>query len=189
MNEYGLDKFLKDTKNAISKSSEPADNVELVAPLMHHLLKGDRDFLKPAHFRSAPDHYARNAVYLDEDSRISLYTLVWLPGQWTPVHDHGTWGVVGVVQGVLEERNFIRMDTNRQADTGIELYRGGPILLSEGTVTTFVPNPDHIHKTGVPHDRGKTVSLHLYGREMNSFFVYEVENRSRKLIEVFHNES
>jgi len=28
--------------------------------------------------------------------------LVWLPGQWTPVHDHGSWGVVGLVRGVLE---------------------------------------------------------------------------------------
>lgn len=189
MSNYSLDDFLKDTKAAVSKSIEPADSVEAVAPLMHRLLMEDQSFLKPTHFRSEPDHYARNAVFMDEESGLSLYTLVWLPGQWTPVHDHGTWGVVGIVQGVLEERNFIRMDNNSKTDTDIELCRGGPILLSEGTVTTFVPNPDHIHRTGVPSNRETTVSLHLYGREMNSFFVYDVDAKSRKLIEVFHNES
>ena len=76
---------------------------------------------------------------------------------------------VGVVQGVLEERNLIRVDPDHSQDIGIDLRRGGPILLGEGTVTTFVPNPDHIHKTGVPEGRELTVSLHLYGRAMNSF--------------------
>ena len=105
------------------------------------------------------------------------------------MHDHGTWGVVGIVQGVLEERNLIRVSADDGQNAGIDLRRGGPILLGEGTVTTFVPNPDHIHKTGVPEDRAQAVSLHLYGRAMNSFHVYDVEAGTRQCIEVFHNES
>ena len=71
----------------------------------------------------------------------------------------------------------------------IDLRRGGPILLGEGTVTTFVPNPDHIHKTGVPDDRPQVVSLHLYGHTMNAFHVYDIEAGTRERIDVFHNES
>jgi predicted metal-dependent enzyme (double-stranded beta helix superfamily) len=189
MGAYGLEEFMSETRAAIARTGEPADCVEAVAPLLHRLINGSRDFLKPEHFRSDPDHYARNAIHMDEAGGLSLYSLVWMPGQWTPVHDHGTWGVVGVVQGVLEERNLIRVDHDHGLDTGINLRRGGPILLGEGTVTTFVPNPDHIHKTGVPEDRPQTVSLHLYGRAMNSFHVYDVEAGTRKRIEVFHNES
>ena len=63
------------------------------------------------------------------------------------------------------------------------------ILLCENTVTTFVPNPDHIHKTGVPEDREQTVSLHLYGRTMNSFHTYDLDAGTRGRIDVFHNES
>ena len=189
MSDYGLEAFLADTRSAISGASEPADCVEAVAPLLYRLINGPRDFLKPAHFRSAPEHYARNAIHVDEAGGMALYALVWRPGQWTPVHDHGTWGVVGVVQGLLEERNLIRVDPDQSRDSGIELRRGGPILLGEGTVTTFVPNPDHIHKTGVPESREETVSLHLYGRAMNSFHVYDVVAGTRERIEVFHNES
>lgn len=189
MTDYSLDAFIADTNDAVALSSEPADCVEAVAPLLHRLINGPRNFLKPGHFRTDPDHYARNAIHVDPDGGPSLYALVWQPGQWTPVHDHGTWGVVGIVQGVLEERNLIRLNPGQEGDSGIELCRGGPILLGEGTVTTFVPNPDHIHRTGVPKDRALTVSLHLYGRTMNTFHVYDVEAGTRKRIEVFHNES
>ncbi|WP_282606281.1 hypothetical protein [Pelagibius sp. Alg239-R121] len=189
MSGYGLNEFLAETQTVIAQAGEPADCVEAVAPLLHRLINGSRDFLKPEHFQSKPDCYARNAIHVDADGGFSLYSLVWLPGQWTPIHDHGTWGVVGVVQGVLEERNLIRVDPDQTRDTGIDLRRGGPILLGEGTVTTFVPNPDHIHKTGVPEDREQTVSLHLYGRAMNSFHVYDVTEGTRERIDVFHNES
>jgi predicted metal-dependent enzyme (double-stranded beta helix superfamily) len=120
---------------------------------------------------------------------MSLYAIVWEPGQWTPIHDHGSWGVVGVVEGVLEERNYVRLSPDRGADTDIELVRGGMILLCEGAVTSFVPNPDHIHVTGVPTERTRAVTLHLYGRMMSSFNVYDVVARSRRRVEVAHNKS
>ncbi len=189
MRDYGLDEFLAETRAAVARAEEPADCVEAVAPLLHRLINGSRGFLKPDHFRPEADHYARNAIHIDEAGGPSLYSLVWTPGQWTPVHDHGTWGVVGVVQGVLEERNLIRVDPDHGQDSGIDLRRGGPILLSEGTVTTFVPNPDHIHKTGVPEDRETAVSLHLYGQAMNAFHVYDVAAGTREWIEVSHNKS
>ena len=128
-------------------------------------------------------------MYDAPDASLSLYTLVWQPGQWTPVHDHGSWGVVGVLEGVLEERSYVRLGADRGADTGIDLARGGVILLGRGAVTSFVPNPDHIHVTGVPVDRARAVSLHLYGRMMNSFNMYDVAARTRRRVALAHNES
>jgi 3-mercaptopropionate dioxygenase len=63
------------------------------------------------------------------------------------------------------------------------------ILLGRGAVTSFVPNPDHIHVTGVPGERPRAVSLHLYGRTMNDFNTYDVANGTRQRINVKHNES
>ncbi len=152
--------------------SDPADCVLALAPLMLELVERASTFLEPEHYASDPDHYARNLVYDAPDGSLSLYTLVWSPGQWTPVHDHGSWGVVGVLEGVLEERNYVRLSPDRGMDEGIQLLRGGVILLGRGAVTSFVPNPDHIHVTGVPTERSRAVSLHLYGRMMNSFNTY-----------------
>ena len=49
------------------------------------------------------------------------------------------------------------------------------MLLRQGAVTSFVPNPDHIHVTGVPPERPRAVSLHLYGRSMSNFNIYDVK--------------
>ena len=171
------------------ESEAPADCVLAIAPLMLDLLEGAGTFLEPRHYRSDPAHYARNLIYAAPDKSLSLYALVWLPGQWTPIHDHGSWGVVGVLEGVLEERSYVRLSPDREADRDIELARGGVVLLGRGAVTSFVPNPDHIHVTGVPRERSRAVSLHLYGRAMTSFNVYDLDTRSRRRIEVAHNES
>ena len=176
--------------SALSRDhQDPADCVLALAPLMLDLVDKAGTFLEPTHYRSDPDHYARNLVYDAPDASLSLYTLVWQPGQWTPVHDHGSWGVVGVLEGVLEERSYVRLGADRGADTGIDLARGGVILLARGAVTSFVPNPDHIHVTGVPVDRARAVSLHLYGRMMNSFNMYDVAARTRRRVALAHNES
>jgi predicted metal-dependent enzyme (double-stranded beta helix superfamily) len=184
-----LDRFIADCRAIADAHPDPADTVLAIAPLMKQLLAGDKTFLRAEHFRCDPDHYTRNAIYISDDESLSLYALVWLPGQWTPVHDHGSWGVVGVVQGLLEERSFMSCDGEIRCDSGIHLKRGGVILLDHGSVTTFVPNPDHIHMTGVAPHRERVVSLHLYGRNMNSFHVYDVAAGTRRLIDVPHQKS
>ncbi|MEP7100670.1 MAG: cysteine dioxygenase family protein [Burkholderiales bacterium] len=188
-----LEQFIADATALARAHPEPADCVAAIAPLMHELLAHADSFLAPQHLRADPDHYARNAIYVSPDHSLSLYALVWTPGQWTPVHDHGSWGVVGVLRGMLEERSYIRTgahDPNvRDGDADIELQRGGVILIGPGSVTSFVPNPDHIHLTGVGADRPQAVSLHLYGRNMNSFHLYDVAAGTRRRVNLEHNES
>ncbi len=191
MSDYTLQNFIQDCEAEVSAHLKLADTVRAIVPLMHRLISGTRVFLKPEHYQSEPDHYARNLVYAAESSGLSLYTLVWLPGQWTPVHDHGTWGVVGVIEGQLEEQSYMRADPDQSSErhTDIELHPGGLALLSPNSVSTFVPNPDHIHKTGCPEDLPRCVSLHLYGRTMSSFYSYDVAGGTRNLVEAAHNET
>ena len=184
-----LDHFIAQALAQSHTASSPADSVQALAPLMLDLIDAAGTFLEPQHFQGNADHYARNLIYAAPDNGISLYALVWLPGQWTPVHDHGSWGVVGIVEGVLEERSYVRLSPDRGAGSRIDLVRGGVILLGRGAVTSFVPNPDHIHITGVPLQRPRAVSLHLYGRTMNSFHLYDVAAGTRKRVDVAHNKS
>jgi predicted metal-dependent enzyme (double-stranded beta helix superfamily) len=181
--------FVAHCESIVAEVGGAADRVTAVAPLMQRLVASAGEFLSAEHFHSEPDHYARNAIHIAPSGNLSLFALVWLPGQWTPVHDHGCWGVVGVVQGVLEERSYMSASGEITANTGIRLKRGGVILLNPGAVSSFVPNPDHIHMTGVPRERETCVSLHLYGRNMNSFHIYDVAAGTRRLVDVPHHES
>ena len=74
-------------------------------------------------------------------------------------------------------------------DSGIRLRRGGVVLLNSGAVTTFMPNPDHNHMTGVATERPRCVSRHLYVRNMDCFHVYDVPAGIRELINVLHYQS
>jgi predicted metal-dependent enzyme (double-stranded beta helix superfamily) len=189
MTAPALEAFITQAVARSRETPEPADCVLALAPLMLDLIEQAGTFLAPQHYRSSDAGYTRNLVFSAPDDSLSLYAIVWLPGQWTPVHDHGSWGVVGVVEGVLEERSYVRLSPDRGADEDIELARGGTVLLRHGAVTSFVPNPDHIHVTGVPAERPRAVSLHLYGRTMSSFNIYDVAARTRRRIDVAHNES
>lgn len=184
-----LERFIAQATARSCEQPDPADCVLALAPLMLELIEHAGTFLEPEHYRSSPTGYTRNLIYDAPDKCLSLYALVWLPGQWTPVHDHGSWGVVGVIEGTLEERSYVRLSPDRGADEAIDLARGGTILLARGAVTSFVPNPDHIHITGVPAERPRAVSLHLYGRTMNDFNIYDVAGRTRRRVHVAHNES
>ena len=183
-----LQDFIADCRGRAAQCAHAAIAVESIAPVMHGFMREAERFLKPEHLRADPDHYARNAVYIAPEQDLSLFALVWTPGQWTPIHDHGSWGVVGVLRGTLHERSYVRVD-GKNGDAEIDLQPGGVFLLDPGTITSFVPNPDHIHRTGVPDNAEPVVSLHLYGRNMDSFHIYDLESRSRRRVNVAHNES
>ena len=182
-----IERFIADCRDLMQEYVQPADIVLELSPKLLELLPDADAFLTDEHRKPDAEKYARNAVYSCPEGSLSLFAMVWEPGQWTPVHDHGTWGVVGVVDGVLEERNFIRTDDQSRSDSGIVLRRGGNSLLTPGTVTTFVPNPDHIHRTGVPRTRKRAVTLHLYGRQMNNYNVYDLELGRRYPVELTPN--
>lgn len=182
-----LDSFFRQATELSRAQPDAAGCVLALAPLMLDLIDRAGSFLQPQHLRSSAAGYTRNLVQTTPDGSLSLYAMVWLPGQWTPVHDHGSWGVVGIVEGVLEERSYVRVSADRDADADIELVRGGTLLLRAGGVTSFLPDPDHIHVTGAPAERSRVVSLHLYGRTMCDYNVYDVAAGTRQRVTVAHN--
>ena len=172
--------FVKKCREEVSDCKDPFKCVETLIPDMLALASRSNEWICEDYLTPDANHYARNPVFLDEDNQLGLYVIVWQPQQWSAVHDHGTWGVVGVLEGSLYEHNFIRCDHQpKESDEGIELVRGGTLLLSTGSVTGFVPNPDHIHMTGNPSSE-RVVSLHLYGHSMAGFNLYDVDQGSRR---------
>lgn len=184
---YSLEQFLEDARVAAADGLGPSEIVCRLAPLMARLLHHTDSFLKPEHYSDDPNCYSRNAVFICPEGKASLFTMVWNPGQWTPIHDHGTWGVVGVVRGMFEERGYIRTDSGCD-DASVCLVPGAVALLPPGAVSTFVPSPDHIHKTGNREGGEQCVTLHLYGRAMSDFNVYDLERGCREHVAVTHRD-
>ncbi len=177
---YSFERFVATCQDVTGASIglEPAEIVLRLMPHMQKLLSDAPLFMKPEHFKGSSDKYTRNLIYRCPQSQFSIFSMVWEPGQWTPIHDHGTWGVVGVLEGIFEEQNFLYFEKDKR------LVRGNQVILTQGSISTFLPNPDHIHQTGVSGNNQRAVTLHLYGCDMSTYNTYELESGIRSRVEL-----
>ena len=173
---------------ATQQYQDPADLVEYCTPRLHDLLSHDPNAVQALVSQLEwPDpestSYTRRRLLEADNGSWSIYAICWLPGQYTPIHDHGTWGVVGVLEGTLFEHQFACIHQDPEAGK-YQLVPAGVTLLSQGAVNTFIPEPDHIHKSGVPKNRTPTASLHLYGRVMTHYHAYDQQSGTRTRLDV-----
>ena len=62
--------------------------------------------------RGDPEAYPGHVLHTEPDGSFSIVALVWRPGQATAIHDHVTWCVFTVVQGVEYEELFTLDEEN-----------------------------------------------------------------------------
>ena len=173
---------------ACADLNDPSDLVEHCAPLLNQLILAHPTEVDDLVSRlswptEADENYARQRILECENGHWSVYAICWFPGQYTPIHDHGTWGVVGVLQGCLHEHQMALIE-HVPEDNIYRLAPAGVCLLSRGAINTFVPEPDHIHRSGVPMSGQPTASIHLYGRVMTHYHAYDMQSGTRSQLDV-----
>jgi 3-mercaptopropionate dioxygenase len=129
----------------------------LVADRLRDRMPGP-EILTEAQRTGDPAGYRSHLLHTEPGGSFSIVAMVWLPGQVTPVHDHVTWCVFGVLQGVEYEELF-----SLSAD-GRSLVRTGSSENRTGEVSGFAP-PGDIHRVRNAGD-GMTISLHVYGADI-----------------------
>src|SRR5947209_555030 len=122
-------------RSAVHKNADWAETAQLVADqLRRHLPTGD--VLTSEQRLGSPDDYCAHNLYVEPDGSFSIVALVWRPRQVTRIHDHITWCVLGVIQGVEYEERF---------DSELNLL--GTNENRVGHVSGFAP-PGDIHRVG-----------------------------------------
>ena len=107
----------------------------------------------------SPDGYRSHTLHVEPDGAFSIIGLVWRPGQVTRIHDHVTWCVFGVIQGVEHEELFTLDRTGRY------LVEAGSATNTTGEVAGFAP-PGDIHRV---RNAGShtAISLHVDGTDVS----------------------
>jgi predicted metal-dependent enzyme (double-stranded beta helix superfamily) len=105
-----------------------------------------------------PDDYRCHVLHTEPDGSFSVTAMVWRPGQVTPIHDHVTWCVFGVVQGAEYEQLYMP-----SAD-GTHLAEVGRSQNGVGEVSGFAP-PGDIHRVR-NSGQGVAISIHVYGADI-----------------------
>ncbi len=129
----------------------------LVAAQLRKHLPGP-DILTPAERLGDAAGYRCHVLHAEPDGSFSVTAMVWRPGQVTPIHDHVTWCVFGVLQGTEYEELYAL-----SAD-GSQLTEVGRSQNNCGEVSGFAP-PGDIHRVR-NHGAEIAVSLHVYGADI-----------------------
>jgi predicted metal-dependent enzyme (double-stranded beta helix superfamily) len=119
------------------------------------------DWLPAAYTRPHPLHYQQYLLHADAGGRFSIVSFVWGAGQATPIHDHDTWGAVGMLRGAETSQPH--------AADGITPPRplGPPHRLLPGMVEMVGPDVGDIHKVANA-GAGVSVSIHIYGTNIGT---------------------
>jgi predicted metal-dependent enzyme (double-stranded beta helix superfamily) len=144
-------------RRAVRHGGEPQRIAGRVAGQLRRHLPGP-GILTPAQRRGDPAGYQTHLVHAEPGGSFSIAAMVWLPGQQTPVHDHVSWCVTGVLQGAEDEEIFAL-----GADGGF-LAKVTRRCNPAGTVTGFAP-PGDIHRVRNAGDI-VAVSMHVYGADL-----------------------
>ena len=167
-----LRRYLDEVGAAIDRSPTDRAIVREVSRATKELCR-DGGWLE-ARFRvGARDRYERHLLHRDPRGRFVVLALVWQPGQVTPIHDHGCWGVMGLVENSLEEHCYERLDDGARPERcRLRQTRGGDV--GEGGVSYLLPPYEEIHWIGNTSDR-ETISLHVYGRDIDQVQVFDAD--------------
>ena len=145
-------------RSAVSLHADWRKTARLVSDeLARHLPSSD--LLSSEQRIGDPEGYRSHLLYSEPGGAFSIVALVWRPGQVTPIHDHVTWCVFGVIKGEEHEELFV-LDEERGC-----LVEAGAKTNREGDVSGFAP-PGDIHRVRNVGDR-TAISLHVYGTDVS----------------------
>jgi predicted metal-dependent enzyme (double-stranded beta helix superfamily) len=147
-----LAELVAGVRSAIGVHADWSQTAQLVAEQLRQNLPSP-DVLTAEQRLGAADGYGSHTLHVEPDGSFSIIGLVWRPGQVTRIHDHMTWCVFGVVEGVEHEELF---------DADLNLL--GKSDSHVGDVSGFAP-PGDIHR--VHNTTGATaISIHIYGTDV-----------------------
>jgi predicted metal-dependent enzyme (double-stranded beta helix superfamily) len=119
----------------------------------------DLDWLPGALRHPARNSYRRELLHEAADGRFSIGCFIWGPGQQTPIHDHRSWGVMGVAIGAVQSVSFYPVQSG--------MLVPGPVEeVVAGQCAWVHPEGGDIHRVGAGEDE-PAVSIHVYGSRFN----------------------
>jgi 3-mercaptopropionate dioxygenase len=147
-----LAELVTGVRAVVAANADWSHTAQLVADQLRLHLPSP-DVLSTEQRLGSADGYRSHTLHAEADGSFSIIALVWRSGQVTRIHDHLTWCVFGVLQGIEHEELF---------DENLNLL--GTSDNHAGDVNGFAP-PGDIHRI---HNTGATtaISIHVYGTDV-----------------------
>ena len=122
-------------------------------------------------------------LYINNRRLFSVRLYIYEPGQYSPIHDHNSWGVYGCVLNTIEVVRYRREDDQTRPEYARLQEIERPIL-QPGETASVLPLNDGIHRAGNP--AGNTsVMLSVYGTPIRRLFVNEYDHIKNRVSNLY----
>lgn len=153
-----FDAFVAGMSAMIEHATDEAERIAGCDALLRKLVAHD-DWLPAPYTLPHPQFYQQYLLHRDPHDSYSVVSFVWGPGQRTPVHDHGVWGVIGMLRGA-EYSQAYALDAAGIAPIGSEER------LDPGATAAVSPRVGDIHQVRNAYDDRVSISIHVYGTDI-----------------------
>ncbi len=118
-------------------------------------------------------------LYLNPKRLFSLRMFLYGPGDYTPIHDHNSWGVSGAAVGELGVIRYAREDDGT-VEGYARLRQTARVQLQPGEIELTRPLNDGIHQTGNP-GQGTTFMISIYGSPVRRLYINRFDHEHNKV--------
>ncbi|MGG0381701.1 cysteine dioxygenase family protein [Priestia filamentosa] len=170
-----LDSFIQDVEQIVQEGGSEEVLISKIKTRMQKLLKLGN--VLPNQYMQPQSKSVLYPLYIPEDESFVIAVTIFNPGQPSPMHDHGTWGVIGVVQGVEHETKYARPSNENEPLTVLR-----DRYIREGEVGTCCSSEQDLHRvecaSSVP-----CVGIHVYGRNIGKVerHMYDPQTGAKKV--------
>ncbi|NJM45749.1 MAG: cupin [Alkalinema sp. RU_4_3] len=148
---YRLYRFLTEVEDILANNSNPQAQLQQIVPRVRYLLDHSPWIAMPI-FPNPDTGWEVLMLYDEPDFPLTVQIVAWAAGTVSPIHNHGCWGLVALLDG-QEQNQFWQRSEDQLETTTTQLLNPGEIL-------TFLP--DSIHQITALGDQ-PTISFNLYG--------------------------
>jgi len=154
---YRLYRFLTELEDILAATPDVQQQLEQIVPLVRKLLTSS--YWLQMEFEQPPPQpgWAVNFLYREYSWPLTAQMVAWLPGNPSPIHNHGTWGIVAIVGGSEKNTLWRRAASTDYPD---RIEQVGEATFVPGDVVAFLPGA--IHNVNPAGDE-PVISFNLYG--------------------------
>ena len=161
-----MEEFIKEVEILVNEIQDELELTSKISMIMNPILENPF-LLTKEQLLVKKDGFTLNRVHIATDESFSIGVGIWDVGQTTPIHDHGTWGVIGIYRGMEKEESFSSIGTRKNGSTAI-INPIGNRLAKPGETFVCCTKDTALHRVTCASDE-PVVGIHVYGGDLAKF--------------------
>jgi predicted metal-dependent enzyme (double-stranded beta helix superfamily) len=155
---YRLYRFLTEVEDILLTIDDPETQLVQIIPLVQRLLEQSPWFYFNPLTPDPVTGWAIDTLYDEPEFPLTLQLVAWAPGSTSPIHNHGCWAIVALLQGEEINRVWYRSPTDEYPS---RLTPASAQTLTSGDILGILPAA--IHQIEAASADRSTISFNLYG--------------------------